>query len=119
MLEQFATRGMAGSNGVTMVGNVKTGPSLLANDSEPPSLRTIMANAEQDCQDLLRITERLYSLSILVAGQALLDKIPPGEPTRQPDDGALNLIAHMQFMNHERIIMIELLVSAIHERLNG
>ena len=119
MLEQFATRGMAGSNGVTMVGNAKTGPSLLANDSEPPSLRTIMANAEQDCQDLLRIIERLCSLSALVAGTALLDQMPPGAPTRQPDDGALNLIAHMQTLNHERIITIEMLVSAVHDRLNG
>ena len=85
-----------------------------------PNLRTIMGNAEQDCVNLMRIIERLETMSQMVAGREVLDVLPPQAPANPlQDEGALTLIAHMQYANNDRIERIELLVSAINTRLGG
>ena len=85
-----------------------------------PNLRTIMGNAEQDCVNLMRIIERLETLSQMVAGREVLEALPPQAPASPlQDEGALNMIAHMQYDNNGRIERIEMLVSALNTRIGG
>ena len=85
-----------------------------------PNLRSIISNEEQDCADLLRIIERLETMSQMLAGKEILETLPPPAPANPlKDEGALNVINHLQCANHERIIRIDMLVSAMHTRLQG